>query len=481
MKGAYRARVGALGGVGAALVLLLSAADSAAAGLYVTDRGVRPMGRGGAFVAGADDLGAIWYNPAGVREAGNSLLFDATWVNYSAEYTRRTQVIDGSGVARVYQYPTVSSSTPFLPIPTIAASHNFGSRFTGAAGIYGPNAALQTFPSEMGGQPAASRYSLVSLDGSILAVLSAGGALKITDRFTIGANLQALVGSFTSRVYFNANPADRFLGAPEDPNYDTESQLSAKPIIAPSGNLGLKYQLTDWLRAGVSGQLPYWVNAPATVKTRLPDVALFDNAQQQGDSGRVKFVLPAIVRVGVEFKKKWEARRWLAVEIAYVREFWSMHKNIDVATDQVTLTGITGFPSPFYVPPIQIPRNLKDSNSFRLGGEYTFPLTEQLSLATRAGVSFETSSADRAWVSPLTIDANKLIPSLGAGLNIGNRFRVDASFTKVFMFGVDVEPSEARIPRINPVAGNPVASEPINGGSYRTSANLFGLGVNYKY
>jgi hypothetical protein len=37
-----------------------------AAGMFVTPHGARPLGRGGAFVAGADDLNAIYYNPAGV-------------------------------------------------------------------------------------------------------------------------------------------------------------------------------------------------------------------------------------------------------------------------------------------------------------------------------------------------------------------------------------------------------------------------------
>ena len=53
-------------------------------GLYFTDRGVRPMGRAGAFVAGADDLGAIWYNPAGIADAGTSILFDASWLQFSS-------------------------------------------------------------------------------------------------------------------------------------------------------------------------------------------------------------------------------------------------------------------------------------------------------------------------------------------------------------------------------------------------------------
>ena len=468
-------------GSGAALWVALTAAEVRAAGLYVTDRGVRPMGRAGAFIAGADDLNAIYYNPAGVRDAGNAVLFDATYVNYSAEYTRSTQVIDGSGVARIYQYQAVHSTTPFLPIPTLAASHNFGSRVTGALAVMGPNAALQTFPTEVGGQPAASRYSLVSLKGSVLAVISAGGAVSITDKLSVGANFQMLVGSFTSRVFFNANPADRFLGAPEDPNYDTDAQLSAKPILSPSGNLGLKYKLPAGITLGASGQLPVWINAPATVKTRLPDVALFDSAKQDGDKGRVKFVLPAILRVGLEYKKAIAEKQFFAIEVAYVREFWSMHKNIDVATDNVTLTGITGFPSPFYVPPIKLPRNLKDANSFRLGGEYNLPVSSGVAVMPRAGVSFETSSADPAWVSPLTVDANKVIPSVGVGIYVGNHLRFDATFTKVFMFPVTVDPAEAKVPRVNPVAGNPVATEPINGGSYKVSANLFGLGVNYKY
>ena len=60
---------------------LATAADAGAAGLYFSDRGVRPLGRGGAFVAGADDLGAIWYNPAGIVDAPSSFLLDASWLN----------------------------------------------------------------------------------------------------------------------------------------------------------------------------------------------------------------------------------------------------------------------------------------------------------------------------------------------------------------------------------------------------------------
>jgi len=61
-----------------AMAALLGASRAEAGGLFFSDRGVRPMGRGGAFVAGADDLGAIYYNPAGILEAGNQVLVDAS-------------------------------------------------------------------------------------------------------------------------------------------------------------------------------------------------------------------------------------------------------------------------------------------------------------------------------------------------------------------------------------------------------------------
>ena len=53
----------------ALLAAIAFSTDAFAAGLYYSERGVSPLGRGGAFVAGADDLGAIAYNPAGLADA----------------------------------------------------------------------------------------------------------------------------------------------------------------------------------------------------------------------------------------------------------------------------------------------------------------------------------------------------------------------------------------------------------------------------
>src|SRR4051812_21190126 len=146
-----------------------------AGGLYTTDRGVRPLARGGAFVAGADDLGAIWYNPAGLADAGTRILIDASWLNFSSEHTRSSNVTTAGGTVQTIDFPQVKGSTPFLPIPTLAGSYNFGKekQFTAAFGIFAPYTAITSYPLTLDGKPAPSRYSLISLEGSALVITGA--------------------------------------------------------------------------------------------------------------------------------------------------------------------------------------------------------------------------------------------------------------------------------------------------------------------
>src|SRR5690606_10075634 len=115
-------------GLALAAAVLSVAHGASAAGLEYANRGVRPPGRGGAFVAGADDGGAVYYNPAGLVDAGSSVLFDASWVGFSSEYTRKSllrQVDPNTGeTVGTYErtFDTVDGSTPFLPIPTLVGT-----------------------------------------------------------------------------------------------------------------------------------------------------------------------------------------------------------------------------------------------------------------------------------------------------------------------------------------------------------------------
>ncbi|MBX3190235.1 MAG: outer membrane protein transport protein [Labilithrix sp.] len=470
--------------LGAVAVSALVASEASAAGLFTADRGVRPLGRGGAFVAGADDLGAIWYNPAGLADAGTTIYVDFAWLNFSSEFRRKTEVADAAGTLRTYEYPQVSGTTPFLPIPTLGGTYNFGDKkeFTAAFGILAPYTAIASYPLTVDGQPSPSRYSLVTLDGSALVQMGAYFAYKPIEEIRIGMGLQALVGKFASRVVFSASPSDRLIGAPEQPEYDSLSQLDVGPIITPSGNFGVVAVPDKRFRIGLSAQLPFWINAPATVRVRLPTAAPFDRAEQDGEDARVRFRLPPILRVGTEYRADLGDDSDLRIEVAYVREFWSLHDSIDIRPENIKLLNVTGFPSPFGVAPISIPRNFQDSNSFRLGFEYsTKSIFKSNRTDLRAGISYETSGIPEAWVSPLTYDANKFIGGFGGSIHAGEHWRLDALAALVLLDGTQLDPADAMVPRVNPVKGNPTKTEYVNGGDYSARAIILGVGAQYKF
>ncbi|MEZ4262768.1 MAG: outer membrane protein transport protein [Polyangiaceae bacterium] len=477
-----RSRLAAAAALGLAISAVAPGAH--AGGLYATDRGVRPLARGGAFVAGADDLGAIWYNPAGLADAGTGILADFSWLNFSTDYKRQTQVTDAAGTVRVYESPTVTGTTPVIPIPTLAGSYAFGEKkeLTAAFGLVAPNTAISSYPLTQDGQPAPSRYSLVSMNGSALVLAGAYLSYKPIEQIRLGMGLQATVGKFASTVVFSASPADRLISSPEDPQYDTLSQLNVGPIFAPSANFGAIAVPTESVRIGLSAQLPTWINSPATVNVRLPTAVPFDKARQEGEDANVRFRLPPILRGGVEYRARMPKDALLRVEVAYVREFWSLHDSIDIRSKNIKLYDITGFPSPFGVAPISLPRGFTDSNSFRLGGEYSMRgLISDYLTDLRAGVAYDTTAIPVEYVSPLTVDGSKITASVGGGLHIGEHWRFDAMFTFVAMANIAVDPGEAKVPRVNPVKGNPTQTEAINGGVYQPSATVLGIGAQYKF
>jgi long-chain fatty acid transport protein len=163
-----------------------------------------------------------------------------------------------------------------------------------------------------------------------------------------------------------------------------------------------------------------------------------------------------------------------------VREFWSVHQSIDVTPKNILLYNITGFPSPFGVTTISLPRGGQDSNSLRFGAEYGFDVGSYR-LQARAGVAYETSGIQQAYVSPLTIDSNKVSASIGGGLFIGKHWRFDGVLSHVFASDVTVSPQEAAVPRVSPVKGNPTPLGWVNGGSYSARADVVGVGLAYLF
>jgi long-chain fatty acid transport protein len=454
-----------------------------ASGLYFTDRGVRPMGRAGAFVAGADDLGAIWYNPAGLADAGTSFLADASWLRFAVDYTRVLRVVNADNVVTYPADPTVRGSSPVLPLPTLAASWVVDPerRFTVGGGVLAPYVALASYPESIAYpdgsiRPSPARYTLSSFDGSLLALPGAWIAYRPSDAWRFGLGMMALTGIFQANVTFSACPQRRLLCAPEQSEYDANAQLRVGPFFAPSLAGGVTWVPSARVRVGASWQLPMIVNSESTFRVRMPSAAEFDHASEDGDRAHVRFVLPAVVRAGVEVVPV----QGLRVEAAWVHEFWSAHQTIDATPEGITIDGVTGLPPKLGVPQITIPRDFRDSDSVRLGGEVHFPIDASYAMDVRAGVAYETSAVPPAYLSLSSLDFDKWILSVGGSLYVGKRWRFDAVLAHVFAQGVTVDPDQAQIPRINPLPGS-APLEAVNGGRYDASADVIGVGLNCKF
>ncbi len=475
MKRVHLSR-GAFTAAGLVLVVAtLAPASADAAGLYFSDRGVRPMGRAGAFVAGADDLHSIWYNPAGLAEAGTGVLVDAAWLRFGVDYTRELRVRDGDGNIQQFSEGTISGRSPVLPIPTMAASYNFGKdkEWTIAGGVIAPYVALASFDATVNGRPSPGRYMVGSFEG-LLGIPGVWAAYKAHDKLRFGAGVMAFTGYFQTDATFTASPQDRLVGAPEQPEYDAAARVFAGPFFAPTANAGVTYIPSSALRIGISAQLPIWLSTPANVKMRLPTASIFDNAKQVGEDADMRIQFPAILRAGVEIRPSTDVR----FEVAYVREFWSIQKSIDV-NQRISLQGVVGLPPDAKLPSVSIARGFQDAQSFRVGGEVRAKL---LGYETdiRAGISYEESAIPREYLSLNALDFEKVTLSLGGTLHMGKHWGFDIVYAHLFASTVYVDPATAKVPRINPLKGN-AEFEPVNGGKYEPTADLFGVGVRYKF
>jgi long-chain fatty acid transport protein len=210
---------------------------------------------------------------------------------------------------------------------------------------------------------------------------------------------------------------------------------------------------------------------------QLPSAAIYDGASQDGTAAHIHFVLPAIFRAGVEIRPA----RGLRIEAAYVREFWSEQQSIDIAIKNISLNNVAGqtLGKQILLPSITFPRGFQDSNSYRLGAEYHYAIAGY-PVDSRLGISYETSAVPTDYVSVSSLDFNKVTASIGGSLYIGRHWRFDAVYAHVFEASTYVDPNNAQIQRINPIAGNP-SKAPVNGGWYNASADILGVGLNYKF
>jgi long-chain fatty acid transport protein len=459
---------------------------AAAGGLYLTDRGSRQLGRGGAFVAGTDDGQSLWYNPAGLAFTGrHHLHVDGTLSLFRGSFKRvtRDDFNDPS--------PTVEADAAKIPIPTLAYSDSFGlPDWSFGAAVMAPNAVMLSWPENLGldangmAIPSPTRHSLISMEGSIIANLALGFAWHGVKGLSLGAGVHAIASRFRAGVYLSACDYGKLCKQPENPDWEA-------PAI-----FGAIYEW-DIFRFGASVMLPYTIQGEAKLDVQLPNAPLFgssdcgdlksreersDCAKVRGNKADVGLDFPLVMRLGAEVRPL----DTLRLEAGIVIERWSTQRELSVDPKNIAIIDALGIDR-YEVGPIAVKRDMQDVFSLRLGGEYA-PVKD-LPLVTRLGFIFENSAfADRT-LTPLTLDSQKLLVGVGASYGVTEGMWVDVLYAHMFMKNLQVRDSDVypqnplRPPPEPAPAGDPQPNlgqpEPVGNGNYAMEADLIGLGLRW--
>ncbi len=209
-----------------ALIAAFAINQAHASGYYFTDIGVRGFSRAGANVAGANDMTALWYNPATLtRLDRGQVMLDWAAVTQSVTFERS----DGDGTV----FDAVENQARPYPIPHFGVAHHLGTpNTTFAFGFYPPYAPDYSYD-----PTGPQRYTL----NDTLVIQTQLGptvAHKFSDWLSIGLGVSWNVLIAEQELATNLdNPLVE--GDEYDAAYDVDFALAAKDWTGIAWNVGV--------------------------------------------------------------------------------------------------------------------------------------------------------------------------------------------------------------------------------------------------
>ncbi len=471
--------------------LLLSLTPHAhAAGYYTSDVGVRAFSRGGAYVAGANDLLAMWYNPAALTRVKDGLLtVDVAGVSQWSRFDRADYPgegpADADGNPTDLINPAVENQSGAYLIPHIGAAWDFGLPDTSfAVGFYPPYAPDVSYAAD-----GPQRYSLT--DSLVIQTFTGvSAAHRLWDRLSVGVgaswNVLVVEQELKINIPFDTeNPT-----AVEDPKYDVAFGVRGKDRGALAWNLGLLYEPPSnrWA-VGLMMQAPTRFEAKGHMRADFSDnffrtdenlgVIDADTARDNNISFAVS--MPLILKAGVLVRPIDN----LEIELAGVWEGWSVNQEIVVTDVNMTvpvdkenpLGAALGLEDIQVTDDIVLPAGHRDAWSLRLGGEW-WP---DDAWAVRAGMFYEISAVPETSMGVGLMDGNKAGYGLGGTWQAHKRIGLDLGMMQTFVPKQTLENSELKSIMLNWQTGEMIDGRPIGDGTIQGRNLMIGGGVNYAF
>ena len=481
---------------GVALATALSSAPVLAdGGYYSGPLGARGAGRGGAFVARADDPTAISVNPAGLADLRGTRLEIGNQFSYNSYAYTRAPTLDYANVqngmptlttfARVKNGTPAQVADPFIGLSSDLGLSDWG---FGVAVFAPPGIAQEEFPTTGGQNYMMTKRQAIILDTAVSA------AWKYHELFGLGVTAEWVsVPRLEYALMVDGNPFQ----APNDPvtsQWDLLADTKGADWFVFNARVGAWVRPTPWLELGASGQvIPTDIETHSTLAVTPRDPALGTVALSRAGSAAndvtIKLPLPMMARVGARYIGLDGAiERWdLELDVEY--ETWSRVNQFAVETNGLSATA-SGQRIP--IGRIIVPKQWKDTVSVKLGGDVAL-VPDRWKL--RAGAYYESAVAKPAYANVDFPGGPQIGAAVGGSFLTGG-LEVALTYQLRYQPTVTVSESDARVYQQVPAStcaapytdsttcdshlmGRPAPV--INAGTYNATSHLLSLAVVYRF
>jgi len=486
-----------------------------AGGFEIPDNGTEALGRGGAFVAKADDGEALYYNVAGfARQRGTRLTIDSNFVIHDMAFTRDGVYSGDPSDARTpyagTPYPTMRDSDRLFVAPNAVVSTDFGwfRRWTFAAGVYGPssvgqhsygsgddlNAAGDIPPAQTtNGLPAPSRYDIARTN--LLIVLpTLAVAFRAHRYIDVGfawqmyyANFDLASANFTPLGKTNC-PTPDYAGCDSYGHVRT-SGTSFSSSSSQFGGSGFDYSPsitsfgwvfsalahpTPFLDLGFILRTPINIHSEGTLHPQSPP-----NQVKLGDAPALfSTEIPLFLRLGGRYVKRYaDGTERADVELDFVFENWATE-----VADHVHASGDSLILQQGNTLDVDVTHNYKNTYGVRLGGAYNYKLGERSRLIGRAGIYYDSAATDNKGTR---LDINSF-DKLGLTLGLGLKYRgVTLNVAYAYVYSPSRTVTDSEITAVSATNGtNYAPNDPriiIGNGLYQPTLHILSIGLTFNF
>jgi len=504
---------------GAAVVGLCTlVADEARAtsGIDSPSVGVTRLGRGGAWLARADDPLAFFFNPAAMVTQPSGVHLGAHLLIFQQCFDRRNVLGEPVAPSRDLGPPPeeVCADAPPFPNPQLGAVFRLHRRFALGVGVVAPHAAgliewpeTMTYANRFGVEaehPAPQRYLLMNRE-AMVAFPTLSASFAITRQLAIGAGFTWGLGSLETSNMTEAISIVRGEPQPDDHRNDIRATISGFDGFVPGVVASVQwsphphFDVAGWYRWSDSldmsvdlyAEADYYADNGQVNEESINDP---DNITDVEDAGRFELAIPMEAHLGFRYHHPRDRTRsqdfvtqhggWARDPIS--QDLFDVELDLtwanNSAVEAVILrfnegTNINGTPG--QVPQnADIPHHWRDVLGIRLGADYV-PIPDLL--AVRLGGFFETQGVDDEYLNLDFHAGAKTGVAGGLTVRLGP-VDISAAYQHTFYWTLDNE-GQGKVKTVSGDAttGDFRTRQTVNGGSTTASLDEVALGATYRF